>query len=243
MVKKTFLSTVAEDVPKPKWFRFSFSKVLENYWYVAAAFISFFVIYGMSKFLSLQRRVRELELRPPVDDIALRGAVRLQLNDLVSDLEQSLRVNQKPDFSSPQPQSTHQIAAPIQNQIIHIQRDEELDQVIEIAKSIEKSLPDISMFANALKKSAVLTTTPHDAKIEVIEPEQDSQSQKDHLEMEIKINVEDEKKMDEDVIVEANVIVNEEVKEEVKVKERWSTPKGKKVQKKPTRRSMAAEEI
>jgi hypothetical protein len=42
---------------------------------------SILLLYSLSRIISLQRRVRDLESRPPVDDIVMRGMIRQQIND------------------------------------------------------------------------------------------------------------------------------------------------------------------
>ena len=102
-MKKQFLSSIPEVMESNQVLRSGATKVLkslEPYLYILAVFFGMLILYAMARIISLQRRVRDLEARPPVDDITLRGAVRLQLNDLVSDLEQSIRAKQSvPDYN------------------------------------------------------------------------------------------------------------------------------------------------
>jgi hypothetical protein len=116
------------------------------------------LLYGMARIISIQRRVRDLEARPPVDEITLRGAIRLQLNDLVSDLEQNLRAkhtdsNILPNFKNNTFQTT-QLDYKNYNQpeFASVNTfDDEINQVFEIANTVKESLPNLKLFANVLK--------------------------------------------------------------------------------------------
>lgn len=50
------------------------------------------VLYCVSRLVQLQRRVRDLEARPPVDEIVLRGITRQYLSETVKDLEEAVAV-------------------------------------------------------------------------------------------------------------------------------------------------------
>lgn len=135
-------------------------KSLEPYLYILAVFFGMLILYAMARIISLQRRVRDLEARPPVDDITLRGAVRLQLNDLVSDLEQSIRAKQSVPDNGPSQKHVmfdskfhNQNHNHNNNTITEIAAtvDKELNEVLEIANSVKASLPDVTLFANAMK--------------------------------------------------------------------------------------------
>jgi hypothetical protein len=62
-----------------------------NTWILAAVSGGVLLLYSLSRIIALQRRVRDLEARPPVDDIVMRGMIRQQVSEMVSDLEQSIR--------------------------------------------------------------------------------------------------------------------------------------------------------
>jgi len=159
-MKKQFLSSIPETMEIPQVIRGKALKSLEPYLYILAVFFGMLILYAMARIISLQRRVRDLEARPPVDDITLRGAVRLQLNDLVSDLEQSIRAKQSvPDngpsqkhvmFDSKFHDQNHNYN---NNTITEVAAtvDKELNEVLEIANSVKASLPDVTLFANAMK--------------------------------------------------------------------------------------------
>lgn len=148
-------------------------KSLESYWYILLVFFGMLLVYAFARIISLQRRVRDLEARPPVDDITLRGAVRLQLNDLVSDLEQSLRAKESSKDASPnlnvhvkdhhvkdKDKDVSFISSPPVTTTRQIDAmDEEMNQVMEIAKSVKSSLPDLKMFANAMKQQRNVKST------------------------------------------------------------------------------------
>ena len=86
--RKSFLSSIAEDggaAPNVKGNGKSESvgkivkSVFENSWNVLFALVSVVLIYILTKLFYMQRRIRDLESRPPVDDITLRGSIRDQL--------------------------------------------------------------------------------------------------------------------------------------------------------------------
>jgi len=41
------------------------------------------LLYSMSRLIALQRRVRDIEARPPVDDIVMRGMIRQHVSDIL----------------------------------------------------------------------------------------------------------------------------------------------------------------
>lgn len=225
-MKKQFLSSIPEvfeemnngtQATKRSWL--GLGKSVESYWYILVVFFGMLLLYAMARIISLQRRVRDLEARPPVDDITLRGAVRLQLNDLVSDLEQTLRAKQTdapastlsfpsfaPSSAAPAPfPAPFPAPAPApalsSSQYIthaHVKKqdvlDEELNQVLEIANSVKASLPDVKLFANAMKIQK--------QKSKEIEIEKERERERENVEKE----VEDVKK---------NEVKNEDIKLEV----------------------------
>ena len=203
-MKKQFLSTIPElpvselDLKSTKkW------KAIENYWYLLAVFFGLLLLYALARIISLQRRVRDLEARPPVDDITLRGAVRLQLNDLVSDLEQSLRAKQ-----------SQAVQEPVKFEPLQV--DHEINQVLEIANSVKSSLPDLKLFANAIKQQKIKNESAA-VEVEVLPKEE-------HV---VDAVVEEQ-------IEEITIAKEEEEEKQVEVEEkRWATPK-KKIQKKRT---------
>jgi hypothetical protein len=67
------------------------SSDLNNAWTLVAVSGSILLLYAISRIIALQRRVRDLESRPPIDDIVMRGAIRQQVSEMVNDLEQSIR--------------------------------------------------------------------------------------------------------------------------------------------------------
>ena len=161
-MKKQFLSSIPETMEIPQVARGSGGsgtskalKSLEPYLYILAVFFGMLILYAMARIISLQRRVRDLEARPPVDDITLRGAVRLQLNDLVSDLEQSIRAKQSVSDNGPSSQKHVMFDSNFHhsntNTIAADTVDKELNDVLEIANSVKASLPDVTLFANAMK--------------------------------------------------------------------------------------------
>lgn len=58
-----------------------------NSWILAAVIGGILVLYSLSRIISLQRRVRDLEARPPVDDIVMKGLIRHEVGELVNSLE------------------------------------------------------------------------------------------------------------------------------------------------------------
>ena len=63
-----------------------------NTWTLVAVSGGILLLYCMSRIIALQRRVRDVEARPPVDDIVMRGMIRQQVSEMVGELEQSIRV-------------------------------------------------------------------------------------------------------------------------------------------------------
>jgi hypothetical protein len=57
---------------------------LSNTFLLAVISGSILLLYSLSRIIALHRRVKDLEARPPVDDIVMRGLIRSQLNDLVN---------------------------------------------------------------------------------------------------------------------------------------------------------------
>jgi len=76
-----------------------------NAWTLAAVSGGILLLYSLSRIIALQRRVRDLEARPPVDDIVMRGMIRQQVSEMVTDLEQSIRARNafKPAPTPPAP--------------------------------------------------------------------------------------------------------------------------------------------
>lgn len=220
-MKKQFLSSIPETMESNQLMRGSAKvwKSLEPYLYILAVFFGMLILYAMARIISLQRRVRDLEARPPVDDITLRGAVRLQLNDLVSDLEQSIRAKQSvPDYNGQKQfvsdynglatltqsetgknslvthkQNTQTVSDASDNAIPNLVKvDEELNQVLEIANSVKASLPDVRLFANAMKQQKKQQqTTP--VKEDVINNEIEINEDKPEKEKEEEVPHEEEK--------------------------------------------------
>jgi len=237
-MKKQFLSSIPEvfeemqhtngtQATKRSWL--GLGKTVESYWYILVVFFGMLLLYAMARIISLQRRVRDLEARPPVDDITLRGAVRLQLNDLVSDLEQTLRAKQTDSTSHPPHPPHPPILAPypapapsfVQPQYIRKQDifDEELNQVLEIANSVKASLPDVKLFANAMKMQKQKSKENENEK----EKEKEKEKSKEEMEMEMekKKSKENEKEMEHEREVEKveKIEANEELKEEKVIEE------------------------
>jgi hypothetical protein len=227
-MKKQFLSTIPElppsvpEVTSKKW------KFFEQYLYILGVFFGLLLLYALARIISLQRRVRDLEARPPVDDITLRGAVRLQLNDLVSDLEQSLRAKH-------QTQVQNQVPLPY----VH-DRDTEIDEVLDIANSVKSSLPDLKMFASAIKQQKLKN------EVEVVRVQKQEQEQEnDHEKVEKNEKEEVYVALQETRLPQPLVNVSEETltltvenesnqvdekETEVKEEKRWATPVKKKTQ-------------
>jgi hypothetical protein len=160
-IRKQFLSSIPEipELSEKMTLKNSFVskglKSIESYWYVIVAFFGMLLLYGMARIISLQRRVRDLEARPPVDEITLRGAIRLQLNDLVSDLEQNLRAKNTesiPNLKNSQSQFEYKNLNQPESDFSRLNKfDDEINQVFEIANSVKESLPNLKLFANVLK--------------------------------------------------------------------------------------------
>lgn len=77
---------------------------------------SILLLYSLSRIISLQRRVRDLESRPPVDDIVMRGMIRQQINDTFQTYERrraaeqmELKAREKPE---PKPEPKIEIKEP-----------------------------------------------------------------------------------------------------------------------------------
>jgi len=64
---------------------------IDNAWTLVAVSGGVLLLYSLSRIIALQRRVRDLEARPPVDDIVMRGMIRQQVSEMVGELEQSIR--------------------------------------------------------------------------------------------------------------------------------------------------------
>jgi hypothetical protein len=64
---------------------------IDNAWTLVAVSGGILLLYSISRIIALQRRVRDLEARPPVDDIVMRGMIRQQVTEMVGELEQSMR--------------------------------------------------------------------------------------------------------------------------------------------------------
>ena len=56
---------------------------LNNSWLVTAVAGGILLLYSLSRLIALQRRVRDLESRPPVDDIVMRGMIRQEVSDML----------------------------------------------------------------------------------------------------------------------------------------------------------------
>ena len=57
---------------------------LSNTFLLAVISGSILLLYSLSRIIALHRRVKDLEARPPVDDIVMRGLIRNQLNELLN---------------------------------------------------------------------------------------------------------------------------------------------------------------
>ena len=65
---------------------------LTNTWVLAAVVGGILVLYSLSRIISLQRRIRDLEGRPPVDDIVMRGMIRHEVREIVEEQEEKRAV-------------------------------------------------------------------------------------------------------------------------------------------------------
>jgi hypothetical protein len=54
------------------------------------------LLYSLSRIMSLHRRVNDLEARPPVDDIVLRGIIRRQMNEMIEEADHEKAMEQVP---------------------------------------------------------------------------------------------------------------------------------------------------
>ena len=114
---------------------------LSNSWMLAAIVGGILVLYSLSRIISMQRRLRDLEARPPVDDIVMRGMIRHEVNEIVGELETSLRA--KEAFSKhssaplkqkaadspvwPQPEKPHSVPAVVHSDLL--EKKEEVKSV------------------------------------------------------------------------------------------------------------------
>lgn len=57
------------------------------------------LLYSLSRIMSLHRRVNDLEARPPVDDIVLRGIIRRQMNEMIEEVNQEKASETQKDFT------------------------------------------------------------------------------------------------------------------------------------------------
>lgn len=169
--RKSFLSSIAEDggaAPNVKGNGKSESvgkivkSVFENSWNVLFALVSVVLIYILTKLFYMQRRIRDLESRPPVDDITLRGSIRDQLNEMVSDLEQTLRAKEVVE------QNKTNVALKVVDRLEHfksksdkkgaqdfdqVQNPTEDEIVLELAKkNSPHSLPTVQIIETELAK-------------------------------------------------------------------------------------------
>lgn len=237
-IRKEFLSSIPEIPELPDSIKSkSMShlskgwKFIESYWYIIVSFFGMLLVYAMARIISLQRRVRDLESRPPVDEITLRGAVRLQLNDLVADLEQNLRAkhSQTSDYFQTDTlkklQSPSNISNDLQNsneskKLLTQQQplDDEINEVFKIANSVKESLPDLKLFANAIKNQKL-----EKLKLEKVEKSNEIQEINNQNQTELKpdvfsnanINLNESNKNNESVIPSAISIIKSEEKLEL----------------------------
>lgn len=70
---------------------------VSNAWTLVAIAGSILLLYTLSRIISLQRRVRDLEARPPVDDIVMRGMVRQQVSEVLANYERRKALESKPE--------------------------------------------------------------------------------------------------------------------------------------------------
>ena len=73
------------------------SEVSDNSWTLAFVCVGVLLLYSLSRIIALHRRLRDLEARPPVDDIVMRGMIRQQVSELLTHLEK------RTDVSKPEP--------------------------------------------------------------------------------------------------------------------------------------------
>jgi hypothetical protein len=71
------------------------SEMNDNSWTLAFVCVGVLLLYSLSRIIALHRRLRDLEARPPVDDIVMRGMIRQQVNELMSQLEKHKKVLEK----------------------------------------------------------------------------------------------------------------------------------------------------
>jgi|GEM_PF-4393715 len=75
---------------------------LTNAWVLAAVVGGILVLYSLSRIISLQRRIRDLEGRPPVDDIVMRGMIRHEVREIVEEQEEK-KIAYAPVLPTPAP--------------------------------------------------------------------------------------------------------------------------------------------
>ncbi len=71
------------------------SEMNDNSWTLAFVCVGVLLLYSLSRIIALHRRLRDLEARPPVDDIVMRGMIRQQVNELMVQLEKHKKVVEK----------------------------------------------------------------------------------------------------------------------------------------------------
>ena len=109
-----------------------------NFWTVLFVSGGVLVLYSLSRIIALQRRVRDLEARPPVDDIVMRGMIRQQVSEMVKETLSELETRSKKE--------TREFAAlpiPKQNEIPFI-----IPAVTKAEEKVKKSFQDDLMPLN-----------------------------------------------------------------------------------------------
>lgn len=67
----------------------------DNSWTLAFVCVGVLLLYSLSRIIALHRRLRDVEARPPVDDIVMRGMIRQQVSELLTQLEKKTKLETK----------------------------------------------------------------------------------------------------------------------------------------------------
>jgi hypothetical protein len=142
---------------------------LSNSWMLAAIVGGILVLYSLSRIISMQRRLRDLEARPPVDDIVMRGMIRHEVNEIVGELETSLRARESflkqkesvhlktPTESTwSQPPETKWMSSPEAAKVVEVKSPQVVELATETAPSFKTTTKPLSKESSLKSEDAFI---------------------------------------------------------------------------------------
>ena len=109
------------------------SDMNDNSWTLAFVCVGVLLLYSLSRIIALHRRLRDVEARPPVDDIVMRGMIRQQVSELLTQLEKKTKLETKVEV-----EKKVQSVQPVQPDALPSTKLQAEVPVPEVQKELEK---------------------------------------------------------------------------------------------------------